>query len=401
MSSINPPSSSGSSSSLRKRRGKTLLRNGRAYLDGFRPAAAYPLPIDLPETHRQIIFAQLTDTIFGSSILAKELLGDDKDDDESDNTNAAGDADSGHAEANTDKRPIRVLELGCDTGWWSASCHQHFQAQGHRVEFVGLDLKPPVEEGNYYRTLGMNWEYIQHDINDTPWPIPDGTFDLVMARNLTLALDASKYSHHVQEYVRVLKPGGTLELWEHDYTIRSMAPAILQAPSKHKRLEALGLYPVEDSQHFKPAHNPCVAEFNTWITAALAERKLPTMPCSYIEAMFEGHLVEGCEELEMQRTRRIAVPLSTAGINWEREGEEPRILTPVQEVIRTTALESFIGMVEAYEPLLRTASGQSQVSWEAWIAKARKQWLSEAGFSLGECLEMGAWSLKKTSPSTD
>ncbi|KAF3763931.1 S-adenosyl-L-methionine-dependent methyltransferase [Cryphonectria parasitica EP155] len=381
---------SGTSSSRSTRSSHSLppitKKAGRIYLDTTGAVVAYPFPIDLAETHREIMLSQLNTTIFGSLILTEDLiLGEDN------------------------PPPRRVLEVCCDTGWWSAALHQQLQERDRpATEFVGLDIKPPPPDAETcYEGMGMTWEYVQHDVNDTPWPLPDNSFDLVMIRNVALALDSSKYSQLVQEYVRVLRPGGTLELWEHDYNIRSMRPSIQQRQQQQNhagggdqsKLDKLGLYPISESRDFGPASNACVAEYNAWIKTALADLHLPTMPCSYIETMFSGHLVEGSEDLDMMRVERVAVPFGGAegGVSWEQQQNMggPRILTAEQEVVRRTALEGFVGMVEAFEPLLRAGGELSQVAWEDWIGKARKDWLQDGGFGLGECLEFGVWSLRK------
>lgn len=352
------------------RRNNTESKEGRTYLEAATSSVPYPLPIDLAETHRQIIFAQLTSMIYTTPILSKDLL------------------------ANP---PLRVLELGCDTGWWSASCHQYFDARGHRVEFVGMDIKAPTAGlDGYYAQMGMDWEYVQHDLNEAPWPLATASFDLVMARNLALALDPRAYSKTVMEYMRVLKPGGILEAWEHDYNIRSMRPRI-QERSAEEGLEELGLYPVCDNGDFGPAANSYAAQLNSWITAGFAAMLMPPMPCSYLQAMFGGHLVEGTEDLDITHVKRVAIPLNLEATRWEKTKDgTPRVLNGDQAVVRRTALESFITMVDALEPLIRAASGQSQAGWDAWLNKAKRNWLEEGGLAFGECLEMGAWSVKKS-----
>lgn len=397
MASSDDHASSTSSLSRPTRAIGTVKKSGRTYLSRSDVSVPYPLPVDLAETHRQIMFAQLTSLVYDTPILSRDLL---------------------------NKPPLRVLELGCDTGWWSATCHQYFQARGYDIEFVGMDIKPPaggIDDG--YRHLGtdFSWEYVQHDLNQYPWPFPDGYFDLVMARNIALALNGRHYSETVQEYVRVLRPGGTLELWEHDTTLRALRPEVRHYQQKHQQhqpppsplssspspssssssdLTLLGVYPVADSAAFRAAVNPHAAQYNTWVTAGLADVELPTMPCSYLDAMFRGHLVGGSEDLntESMLVKRLAIPLSVAPIIWERDQQkrgQGEALGPDQEVIRRTALENFVAMVEAFGPLLQAKSGMGQADWDVWLGKAKKDWLEGGGFAYGECMELGVWSLKK------
>lgn len=403
-----PTDTSSSTSSIRSRPTRpvsTVVKAGRTYYNRADVSVPYPLPVDLVETHRQILFAQLTSLVYDTPVLSRDVLS---------------------------KPPLRVLELGCGTGWWSATCHQFFKARGHDVEFVGIDIKPlPGSTGGGVGGGGSNsnnssdtgvadfrWEYVQHDLNQFPWPVPDGAFDLVMARNIALALDGRRYSDTVQEYVRVLRPGGTLELWEHDVTIRALrAPsptpevrrgsgsqhAAAAAAAVAADLAKLGLYSAADNASFRPAANPYAAQYNTWLTAALADLELPTMPCSYIDAMFRGHLVDGSEDLETENmtVKRVAIPLCAGPMSWEQQQQQQQrggsvALGPDQEVIRRTALESFVGMVEAFGPLLQEKSGLSiQADWDAWLGKAKRDWLEGGGFVFGECVELGVWSLKK------
>lgn len=372
-----PSTDRSSTSSVRSRTTRpvsTVLKSGRTYLDHADVSVPYPLPVDLAETHRQIMLAQLTSLVYDTPILSKDLLR---------------------------RPPLRVLELGCDTGWWSATCHQYFQARGFDVEFVGMDIKQQPGANERLREMGgtdFRWEYVQHDLNQFPWPIPDASFDLVMARNIALALDGRRYSETVQEYVRVLRPGGTLELWEHDATIRALRPETRHREQPHAAdLARLGLYPAADNASFRPAANSYAAQYNAWLTAGLADLELPTMPCSYIDAMLRGHLVGGSEDLETEHmtVKRVAIPLCARPLSWEPQGPEPQELGPDQAVIRRTALENFVGMVEAFGPLLQEKSGMGQADWDAWLGKAKRDWMEGGGFSFGECVELGTWSLRK------
>lgn len=360
--------SSDSASSLeeRKRRDGTITNGGRRYLSDPSCSRPYPLPIDLVETHRQIMFTHLTSVIFEAPFLSKDIL---------------------------ENPPLRVLDLGCDTGFWSFTCHQYFHSQGHRISFVGLDIKPPPEVHDSYQKLGMDWHYIQHDLNQVPWPIPDGSFDVIMAKNIALALNGREYGKTLGEYARVLKVGGTVEIWEHDSIVRNLRPRILDTQIDPD-LSNLGVYPAGDSSLLCTALNPYVTDYNSWVTAGLATRELPAVPCSFIDAMSSGHLVEGADAFDVAFVKRVAIPLDS--MNWELlQDHTPRPLSKEQKAIRQTALDIFIGMVEALDPLLRAASGKSQGAWETWVTMARKNWLQDGGFCFGEFLEFGAWSLKK------
>lgn len=113
----------------------TIVKAGRNYLPNL-----YPLPVDLAETHRQTLLTLLTLEIFKTPILSTNLL---------------------------ENPPLRVLEIGCDTGFWSVKCHQYFKERGHRVSFVGIDIKPSeLVDSRAYRKMGMDWKYFQHDVSE-------------------------------------------------------------------------------------------------------------------------------------------------------------------------------------------------------------------------------------------
>lgn len=399
-------SSTSLSSSTGTIRDGTVWKAGRRYLDDADCPGVYPLPIDLTETHRQEMLTQLGQIVFGAPFLSTRLL---------------------------EKPPRRVLDLGCDAGFWSMLCHQYFSGQlgkeergggggetleggqqQHRISFVGIDVKPPPADADEcYRALGMDWEYIQHDLSETPWPVADESFDVVMAKDLALALDGRAYANIVGEYTRVLKPGGILEIWEHDYILRNLTPKIQQQHHHHhhhhqgnnamgagRQLDRMGVYSADNSSLLLPTTNAYAVEYNQWITTGLAARQLPAVPCSFISAMLGAGLVEGTEKLGRMLSRRVAVPLVAGPVRWEQEQEQegragPRVLSDEQKAVRQTALDTFVGMVEAFEPVLREASGKDQAGWDAWAAKAKRNWLQEGGFAFGEFLELAAWSMTK------
>lgn len=366
----------------------TIWRAGRRYLDDAERAGVpgYPLPVDLAETHRQEMMTQLSQMVFGGPFLSTSLL---------------------------ENPPRRVLDLGCDAGFWSASCHQYYStcsAQrrrgstaggtgNRRISFVGIDIKPPpardVDHG--YRAMGMDWQYIQHDLGKTPWPVPDESFDVIMAKDLALALDGRAYSNIVCEYTRVLKPGGTLEIWEHDYILRTLTLELVQQSAcqvrgEHRQLaERMGVHPADNSSLLRPATNTYAVQYNQWVTTGLAARQLPAVPCSFVSGMLAAGLVEGTETLGRMVSRRVAVPLAAGSVR----GEARRVLNEDQKAVRQTALDAFVGMVEALEPVVRGASGKDQAEWDAWWAKAKKNWLQEGGFASGEFWEVAAWSMTK------
>lgn len=343
-----------------------ITKQGRLYLNGGDGPFTYPLPVDLTETNRYIMLNLLTSAVFETPILSPELLRNP---------------------------PRRVLEIGCDSGFWSAVCHQYFQSKGHQVSFIGIDMKPSTGTNECYKSMGMDWEYIQHDLREPGLPIEDGSIDLVMTRNMALAFSACDISQAFSEYVRVLRPGGTLEVWEHDFAVRSLRPQAQAQAEGNAELAHLGVYPVDKTNCPVPSVNPYVVDYNIWLKSILSDWGLTAFPSAMSVSTLVGCLVEGADELEGMINKRLAVPLTA--LKWERQDGQKRILTKAQAAIRQAALDSFLGMVEAFEPILRKSNRKNDDEWQEWLERAKRDWVQGNGLSLGECLEFGALSMKK------
>lgn len=263
------------------------------------------------------------------------------------------------------------------------------------MQFVGIDMKPSQGMDSCFRQLGMDWEYIQHDLNDVPWPVSDGEFDLVMAKNIVLALHPHRYPNIANEYVRALKPGGTLEIWEHDTTIcavRPQSPDTAEAPGARSDLDMLGIYPVTSNC---PVANKYIVQYNAWLTAGMSELERPVMPCAAVDAMFGGKMMDGTDNLCIVDSKRVAIPLAVNGFSWEQEADKGRVINADHMAIRWAALNNFIALVEALEPILEAKSGKNRTDWDAWLGKAKKDWVEGGGLASGECFQLGAWCFKK------
>jgi SAM-dependent methyltransferase len=399
-----------------------VSRNGRTYLRDI--TQAYPLPVDLQEMHRQSLRTLLLIQVFGSPMMALD---------------------------DADRPPRRVLDVGCGSGFWSMMCHRHLKARGlDNVSFVGVDVVP-LSPGSVGHTgkpdPDMQWQFVQHDIRQAPFPFADDEFDHIQINDMCLATPSHIYQIAMEEYMRILRPGGTLELWETDSTIRMLRPHVPESAaisdsdsdddeSAHvdenggsssnntntkSNIPPMGVYNISGSTPLSAPLNPYFVEFNGWIVRALEARHLTAVPCTLMGPM----LLQETDVLRDVRSRRLAIPLSE--VRWEREGVGGVVTkdgksyvdwrgkykstnTPAESTtvsikgtspspsvlaIRRTALLSVVQLIQSLEPLLREASGKSQDEWDGWLGKMTADVMREGGTSWGECMETGAWWCKK------
>lgn len=112
------------------------------------------------------------------------------------------------------EHPARILDVGAGTGQWGYDICR--ELPGALV--VGFDLvapKPGAPSG--YRTVRGN--LLQG------LPFADGGFDFVHQRLMLLSVPVHAWGLVVEELVRVLRPGGWLELVEGDTRTEPSAPA--------------------------------------------------------------------------------------------------------------------------------------------------------------------------------
>lgn len=304
-------------------------------------------------------------------------------------------------------------------------CHRYFKARGHgNIAFTGIDIAPlapgsaniPADAVRPDRD--MKWKFISHDLRHYPWPLSSEEYDLIMVKDMSLAITNSQQQAFIDEHLRLLRPGGTLEIWESDHTVRMLRPHVPSSSTsgdsadEQEIASSLGAYVMTANTPLSAPLNTFLVEYNHWLSRALESREISAVPCTTIGPT----LLQESEALADVRSRRLAIPLSE--VRWEREGVggvvtkdgksyveskgktphqkvEKKTLSTAQAALRNTALLTVVQQIQALEPLLRDVSGKSQDEWDMWQGKMTSELLSEGGTSWGECLEVGAWWAKK------
>ncbi|KAI9257621.1 S-adenosyl-L-methionine-dependent methyltransferase [Sporodiniella umbellata] len=111
---------------------------------------------------------------------------------------------------------IFVLDVGCGPGTWTMEMATAFP----KSTFVGIDqcaffpkdIKP---KNCHFRTCG---QLVQHHLR---LPFPDNSIDYIYQRDMNWGLMGQTWQALLKEYLRVLKPGGWIEVLEQDLEAQS------------------------------------------------------------------------------------------------------------------------------------------------------------------------------------
>ena len=104
---------------------------------------------------------------------------------------------------------LDILDVGTGTGFFAVLLAQ----QGHRVE--GIDLTPAMLEEARTLAKQRNLDITFREMDAQNLAYPDGTFDVVISRNLTWTLPDPQRAY--ASWFRVLKPGGVLLNFDAEY----------------------------------------------------------------------------------------------------------------------------------------------------------------------------------------
>jgi SAM-dependent methyltransferase len=114
--------------------------------------------------------------------------------------------------------PLTILDVGSGTGRWVAEMAQEFP----NARVTGIDVAPAPPP-----TTSINAHFVQQDILKG-LPFLSASFDYVHARLLVAAIPVAAWPGLLQEYLRVVRPGGWIELFEGGTTFVNIGPLTQQ-----------------------------------------------------------------------------------------------------------------------------------------------------------------------------
>ncbi|CAO3657921.1 unnamed protein product [Umbelopsis ramanniana] len=114
--------------------------------------------------------------------------------------------------------PTCILDSGCGTGLWAHEMSQEFP----NASVVGLDLTPPAK---HHRLQDRGLIYVQGDVHNQ-LELMSNAFDFVYQRDMATVIPLGRWMQLIQEFYRVLKPGGWLQLVEYDLPFKCPGPVL-------------------------------------------------------------------------------------------------------------------------------------------------------------------------------
>ncbi|RIB09626.1 S-adenosyl-L-methionine-dependent methyltransferase [Gigaspora rosea] len=111
----------------------------------------------------------------------------------------------------------KVLDVGCGNASWIFDMAREYPD----ATFIGLDILPDQPES----TKLSNAAYVQHNVLDG-LPFEDSTFDFIHQRLSNSSFPKQKWMFVINELVRILKPGGYLEIMDVEVRMRQAGPAM-------------------------------------------------------------------------------------------------------------------------------------------------------------------------------
>lgn len=156
---------------------------------------------------------------------------------------------------------LRILDVGTGSGFFALI----LSAMGHQV--TGIDLTAEMIDAARETTNALHLD-AEFRIMDAEQPdFPDGTFDVVLSRNLTWTLPHLESAY--AQWRRILKPGGLLLNFDGDYCREK--PIAQQALPENHAHKAIGRDLAEAYEHLKSELAVCQEPRPAW-DAALLQR---------------------------------------------------------------------------------------------------------------------------------
>ncbi|KAF7727375.1 hypothetical protein EC973_007618 [Apophysomyces ossiformis] len=128
------------------------------------------------------------------------------------------------------KNPSKILECACGVGLWSLEMAQSFP----NCQIIGMDIVPPNDKDaahwiNAVRANGgneMTLSNLSYEYGDVlnPLKYDDNTFDLVYQRDASTIMPSKHWRGAINEFFRIVRPGGLVELVEHEMTFKYPGP---------------------------------------------------------------------------------------------------------------------------------------------------------------------------------
>jgi SAM-dependent methyltransferase len=141
-------------------------------------------------------------------------------------------------------RPLHILDVGCQTGYWAAEIAQSLSFS----RIVGIDTKEHIQRSQ----LPSHYLCVQGDLL-SGLPYASASFDYVHQSFMATQIKASAWPGMLRELYRVTRPGGWVELLETGAAYIRSGPFTQQFLLWWKEIESLDGIDIEYTHHLEPA----------------------------------------------------------------------------------------------------------------------------------------------------
>jgi SAM-dependent methyltransferase len=108
-----------------------------------------------------------------------------------------------------DRKPLDILDIGCGPGFFPILMGK----EGHNVTAVDYTETMLEMAKSNSEKFGINCTFMRMDAQGLDFE--DGSFDLILSRNLIWDLEKPRKAY--EEWLRVLKPGGKMIIFDGNY----------------------------------------------------------------------------------------------------------------------------------------------------------------------------------------